>query len=382
MAGTNKFFRAKRCVRAELSLKVLRSMIVTFRIQVCAVGLLISTFLGCHQEQQYKISVPAREIGGAAESLEPSTPPKQITRNIIQDRKGNIWMASWQGVFRYDGKAFTNVTASESSARFFSLLEDRGGNLWFGSIGGGVYRYDGYSFRNFTVKEGLLNNEVVSIHEDKSGYIWFGVNGGMSRYDGRSFKNYVIGGDTIVEDRTGKWLPDVRPPNEVNAIIEDRSGKYWFATRRNTFVFDGKAFTAFRYNGHAFQNVRTLIEDRNGNIWFGGNDGLWRYDGTAFKNLSKDFGGFIYEDRSGNIWTSSEISSPSGLTGILKGNGPAWALSRYEKKSLFDSAPAVTRITSGEGMIFGILEANDGSIWFGTTSGVRRYDGNAVMNFE
>src|ERR1700743_163313 len=87
-----------------------------------------------------------------------SSRPNRITRNIIQDRKGNIWIASWDGIFRYDGKSFTNITNKVSSARFFSVLEDRKGNFWFGSIGSGVYYYDGESFRNFTTKEGLAGN--------------------------------------------------------------------------------------------------------------------------------------------------------------------------------------------------------------------------------
>ena len=37
--------------------------------------------------------------------------PKSITRNIIQDRRGNIWIAAFDGVFRYDGKSFTNITS-------------------------------------------------------------------------------------------------------------------------------------------------------------------------------------------------------------------------------------------------------------------------------
>jgi ligand-binding sensor domain-containing protein len=72
--------------------------------------------------------------------------PNTITRNIIQDRKGNIWIAAFDGIFRYDGKSFINITSKVSSARFFSVLEDRKGNLWFGSIGSGVYYYDGRSF--------------------------------------------------------------------------------------------------------------------------------------------------------------------------------------------------------------------------------------------
>ncbi|WP_396724057.1 two-component regulator propeller domain-containing protein [Mucilaginibacter lappiensis] len=51
--------------------------------------------------------------------------PNNTTRNIIQDRKGNIWIAAFDGIFRYDGKSFTNITSKVSSEHFFSVLEDR-----------------------------------------------------------------------------------------------------------------------------------------------------------------------------------------------------------------------------------------------------------------
>ncbi|HEX6429951.1 MAG TPA: two-component regulator propeller domain-containing protein [Niastella sp.] len=60
--------------------------------------------------------------------------PNSITRNIIQDRNVHIWIASFKGIFKYDGKSFTNITNKVSSARFFSILEDGKGNLWFGSM--------------------------------------------------------------------------------------------------------------------------------------------------------------------------------------------------------------------------------------------------------
>lgn len=319
--------------------------------------------------------------------------PSNITRNVIQDRKGNIWIASWEGVFRYDGKSFTNITSGVSSARFFCILEDRNGNLWFGSIGSGVYYYDG-KFQNFTTRDGLVNNEITSIYEDKSGNIWLGVNGGVSRYDGKSlptgqagFRNYMMNGDSMAEERTGKTFPDfTRPPNEVNSIIEDKTGKFWFATRGNTFVYDprlddeagqGKTFTAFTNNGKPFRNVRTIIEDKKGNIWLGGNDGLWRYDGSTFTNFTKKFVGYIIEDKKGNIWTSSESD-----------NGQGWALSRYDGKSLYRSLflntpvlkPTVTEIIN-KPMIFGIIEDDKGNIWFGA-DGVYRYDGKTITDFK
>src|SRR6185369_9342814 len=116
---------------------------------------------------QSKTEPPKESTKSETKDMNASHGPGSITRNIIQDRKGNIWMASWEGVFKYDGKIFTNITSGVSTARFFSLLEDRRGNLWFGSIGSGVYQYDGNSFQNFTTKDGLVNDEVGCIYEDR-----------------------------------------------------------------------------------------------------------------------------------------------------------------------------------------------------------------------
>ena len=290
-------------------------------------------------------------------NLPTSTVPNSITRNIIQDKNGNIWIAAFDGVFKYDGKSFTNMTSKVSKARFFSVLEDRKGNFWFGSVGSGVYYYDGKSFQNFTIKNGLLNNEVTCIYEDKKGNIWFGVSGGASCYDGKSFVNYIIDGNTMNKDGAGISFPN-RRPYEVTSIIESRTGKLWFATRGKTFVYDGESFTAFTYKGKAFSNVRSIIEDKKGNIWLGGADGLWRYDGSRFTNLNQSFVGYIYEDKKGNIWTSA-----------VSAYNQNWALARYDEPSLSGKKPTATEIKSGEKMLFGILEANDGSIWVGGWTG-------------
>jgi hypothetical protein len=64
---------------------------------------------------------------------------------------------------------------------------------------------------------------------------------------------------------------------------------------------------------------------------------------------------------------------------------PVWALSRYDAKSLYDKNPTVTEIKSGGPALLGILEANDGSIWFGALGleiGVHRYDGKAFTDFK
>ncbi|MGB5554994.1 MAG: two-component regulator propeller domain-containing protein [Flavobacteriaceae bacterium] len=248
--------------------------------------------------------------------------PNNITRTIVQDETGNIWLATFEGIFKYDGNSFSNISKELGQIRFFSVMADSKNKLWFGSIGSGGYYYDGNYFKNFTTDDGLLNNEVVCIYEDKIGHIWFGTNGGLSRYDGNNFRNYVLNGNTIIEDQTGQHIPNMkRPMNEVNAIIEDKTGTFWVGTRHSTFRYDGKTFTTVTQNGKPFTNVRSIIEDKKGTIWLGGNDGLWRYDGTTFKNITENFVGYIYEDKKGNIWTSSESK-----------NG--WALSRYDAATI------------------------------------------------
>jgi len=296
--------------------------------------------------------------------------PKRITRNIIQDSKGNIWMAAFDGVFRYDGKSFTNMTSKESSARFFSILEDSKGNYWFGSVGSGVYCYDGKSFRLFTTKDGLLDNGAGSIYEDSKGNIWFGGSGGASRYDGKSFHNYILDVNGMYEDMTGKALLK-KQVFGISSIIEDKKGGFWFGTN-GVFRYDGLSFTAFTHNGKPFNNVRSIIEDKKGNIWIGGADGLWRYDGKKFTNFNQRFVGHIMEDQNGNIWTSSGKDSNLG-----------WALSRYDGNTLYNKKPTVTEIAN-KPMVFGILEDGKGNIWFGDFAGVHRYDGKTlqIQDFE
>ncbi len=165
-----------------------------------------------------------------SQAIVTSSGPSSITRNILQDRKGSIWLATWEGIIRYDGKSFTNVTNKESLRRFraFCVLEDRKGNIWFGTIGAGVYRYDGKVFTNFTTKDGLVNDRVGCIYEDKAGNVWFGTDGGASRYDGKSFRNFT----------TKEGLPN----NDINTIVEDNTGKFWFGTSGDTCSYDGKTF--------------------------------------------------------------------------------------------------------------------------------------------
>ena len=335
-------------------------------------------------EGQGQFGLP-KEMTFETKELITSNVPKTITRNFIKDSKGNIWVAAFDGIFRYDGQSFVNITSKVSSAHFFDVLEDKKGNFWFASVGSGVFYYDprradGKTFQNFTTKDGLASDTVLDIYEDKTGNIWFGTGNGASRFDAtRGADSLGLKGKLFTTFKMNEGLSGIDPyDNDVNSIVEDKTGKFWFGTRGKTFTFDGKKFTVVTHNGESFLNVRKIIEDTKGNIWLASaEDGLWRINGNTFTNFSQQATGYVYEDKKGNIWTGSQPP----YNGSDK-----WALSRFDAQTLSNQKPTVTDVMSEyedyKNMIFGILEANDGSIWFGTLSGVYRYDGKAIATLN
>jgi len=294
--------------------------------------------------------------------------PQAITRNILESKQGDIWFASFQGIFRYDGINFYNHTNLDSLRRYraFSLLEDNLGRIWIGTIGAGVYIYDERSivqgkspWTNLNTKDGLVNDDVGSLFEDSKGNVWIGTRVGVSCYDGNIFKNYT----------KENGLSD----NDINGIIEDKSGKIWFAARGEACYFDGNDFTKItREDGKPFYNARSIILDSRGNIWLGGNDGLWCYDGQLYQDFDTPFIGNIYEDSKGTIWVSqSEVGQIYSMT-----------LNRYDLHNLYSSLPKSTHVASGNGQIFGMIEDSKGNIWFGHERGICKYDGHAFNYFK
>ncbi|MEM7168125.1 MAG: two-component regulator propeller domain-containing protein [Planctomycetota bacterium] len=284
-----------------------------------------------------------------------ATGPASITRNILQDRNGHMWFATWEGIIGYDGKTFTNYMNRDRLRRYhtFSVLEDRAGNLWFGTIGAGVYRYDGSSFANFTVRDGLAYDRTGCFAEDSSGLLWIGTERGISLFDGQSFRNLTAANGLLHGD--------------VNSIIEDRQGRMWIGTRGDSYIYDGQSFLPItNQDGLTFQNVRSIIQQENGDILLGGNDGLWRYDGRGYAQLSTRFIGYIYEAANGRIW----ISAANGDGG--------YSMALY----VLDVSPPpsgdpLTTILDVDGQVFGIVEDVRGDIWFGTERGAIRYDGKS-----
>ena len=67
---------------------------------------------------QNKTELPKDDIKSETKEVITSI-PAGMNRTIKQDRNGNIWITAYDGIYRYDGKSFTNVISEVSSARFF-----------------------------------------------------------------------------------------------------------------------------------------------------------------------------------------------------------------------------------------------------------------------
>lgn len=292
--------------------------------------------------------------------------PKSITRNVLQDRHGGFWLATWNGILRYDGKTFTNVTTKEGLRRYraFSLLEDRQGNIWVGTTGAGVYRYDGSTYTNFTAKDGLNHDTVLSMLEDRDGNLWFGGMG-LTKYDGKKFT-------TFTEE-------DGFTNSDVNSMSQAPDGAIWFGTRGALFRYDGESFVDFtEKQGLDIDDasyIPTLI-DSKGHVWFAGSDGLYHYDGKELRHPFKHTSFSLMEDSKGRIWFSG---------GTLDGPDPmphGSILNRFDPSAGLDNlATSSHQFAVNSGMVFGLTEDNDGNIWFGTSEGLARIDGDTVQYY-
>ncbi len=302
--------------------------------------------------------------------------PHSITRTVLQDRNGVIWFATWEGIIRYDGNLFTNITIKEGLKRFHvcSIIESKTGELWFGTIDGGVYKYDHNYFTLYTTADGLADNSVMCMLEDMAGNIWFGTRNGVSCYNGNTFSNFT--------KKDG--LSDIF----ISSIAQDRNGKLWFATNGGVGCYDPSANHApglisfFNFsinNDQSFHNVRTITTMRNGNIWIGSAEGLSIYDGKTINHISDNSVSYILEDLKGNVWLNAGGTNQSNMI-----------LYRYDVRKSDRQGQGITftEIVVNKtpqapffNQIFGITEDREGNIWFGTADGVRSYDGKSFNRY-
>ena len=128
-----------------------------------------------------------------------------------------------------------------------------------------------YYFRTMDIRNGLSQNTVYQILQDRKGFMWFGTKDGLNRYDGLSFRIYK-------KENSGLGK------NFITALYEDRRGNIWIGTDGGVFIYDPvlDSFTAFDEasdNGSIIRDFVTMIgSDEDDNIWISvENQGLFCY---------------------------------------------------------------------------------------------------------
>jgi ligand-binding sensor domain-containing protein len=341
-------------------------------LKTFAASLLLAMGFGCVPEAEKMLGQPAFVKSDYTDTVS-TTGPQRMVRNVRQARNGDMLIAAYNGIFRYNGKTFTNITSRIPSPSFWDVLEDRHGNLWMASKDSGVYRFDGQSFLHYSKGKGLLHNTALHLFEDKAGHIWISNGQVVSRFDGKTFRHFT--------------QKDGLPEGGVNTFMEDKTGRLWIGTRTDACFWEEGKLTVFRNEaGESYFNVWGFAEDRKGNIWFGGSIlkekrastlyldvGLWRYDGQTYQKVLEKSVSSLFTDQEGNLWTLGTES--------LIGSGK-WQLTRFGQKTLYEAKPAGTEIFSFKNMLCQGMQAQDGSIWFGSGKGVFRFDGKRVQELS
>ena len=271
-------------------------------------------------------------------------------------------------------------------------FQDRVGNLWFGTLNEGVYRYDGKTFTQFTVEDGLKDNAVNDIIEDKNGHILLGTNAGICRYDRQIFTPYFEA-DSLNKLR-------------ITTVLEARDGSIWFgAMNRGVYRYDGTNLSTILYKyEHVFfaekfeKMISDILQDRNGNIWFSSfnRGGVWRYDGKALSHFlpSPDYYQFSEDERSNSYVASNPqyVHSPDYITDDMIQSmtedkaGTIWFATRRHGVCLYDGKSFTSFIDNEALVSNGVVsmrEDKNGNMWFTTDNkGVFCYDGENLKNYS
>lgn len=202
-----------------------------------------------------------------------------LVNSIIQDKKGFIWIATEDGLNRYDGYQFTVFRPQKSNQSSISsnickvVYEDSEGYLWIGTVGGGLNRFDPRTeqfvcYKNISKqKSSLSDNNVYSIFEDHNKTLWVGTfGGGLNKFDKKTgqFKRY---------DYHASNLRGISG-NAVRAITEDRQGLLWLAVDEGGLdCFNPKTEVFTHYNTkNSSISTNVLLSvyiDKQDNIWCG-----------------------------------------------------------------------------------------------------------------
>ena len=169
-------------------------------------------------------------------------------------------------------------------------------------------------WKTFDVTDGLAGPMVQAMLQDRLGQMWFATkNNGISRFDGQTW--LTLGVD------------DGLPSNDVEALFEDSDGRLWVGTTHGLAQVADDAVVAVHgpHNGLPQDRVRQIIEGPDRTLWVGTvGGGVSRYDGTSWIQVSLTDAGpknLIIDlafDTVGDLWATTAV-------GISRYDGTSWS---------------------------------------------------------
>ncbi len=318
--------------------------------------------------------------------------PHNTINNIQQSGDGYLWLATWEGAARYDGRNFTvfgrdSVTglpdigvraffrendgsmlvagarggvSKVSGSRWQSLpplgylindlLRDRDGQLWFATEGGAVMRQlaDG-QYQRFGPADGLQPRVVYKLVQDRDGILWFATLQGVYRADPREIRPQF----------TQVVLPQRRPDVKVQMLALEPDGQLLIGTEQGLFRRSSSAVTLV-HPALAQTAITALQVLPDGQIWVGTiNQGLQRLSELGLEQLGVQDGLpnnrvlSIFQDTEQSIW----VGTNAGLYRLRE--------------------TPFTNLTQHHGLadnyVRTVLEHSDGSVWIGGAGGLNRW---------
>ncbi|MCK6684283.1 MAG: ATP-binding protein [Thermoanaerobaculia bacterium] len=324
--------------------------------------------------------------------------PQNSINSIVQTRDGYLWLATYDGLVRFDGKEFLVLKPPEvrglRTSRIVTLCADRLGNLWVGTERGGVsvVRAGGEITTAFD-GEPVSSETVSDIFEDPDGGLWFATNLGVLELRKGTLTTHVppaeprsvLGLAWSVEGElwagSGKALfrlrnsrferVPLRRDEGVNCMVPEGPSMWAGTTQRTVRLsLDGDAAPHEVSAG----NTSALLRDEDGSLWMGFRDGrlsLLRNGRLQVLERTSRCGDewptswirALFRDREGSLWVGTDGE------GLLRLRDPLFSAFGVAE----GLSPAVT---------LALLEARDGTIWAGSNcNGLYRFSGGRVTTF-
>jgi ligand-binding sensor domain-containing protein/signal transduction histidine kinase len=202
---------------------------------------------------------------------------------LCEDREGNFWMGTGGGGLALVRESSVHTVAPPDAWQGRAILSvcfDRENTMWVGTEGAGLYRYQSGTWTNFASDAGIANPYIWSLAGDTDGNLWASTWGaGLFLRRGDHFER-APGMEGII--------------TPMPALFPARQGGLWIGTTEGLLRYDAAGNKSWlAENGiPADQNVRCVFESRTGDIWFGtAGEGLFCLEaGLRRAGVSEDAG--------------------------------------------------------------------------------------------